>query len=33
MNDRIRSPQVRLVGPDGAQIGIVSTPDALRQAQ
>ncbi|HVH53290.1 MAG TPA: translation initiation factor IF-3 [Actinomycetota bacterium] len=33
MNDRIRSPQVRLVGPDGAQIGIVSTQDALRQAQ
>jgi translation initiation factor IF-3 len=24
---------VRLVGPDGAQIGIVSTQDALRQAQ
>ena len=24
---------MRLVGPDGAQIGIVSTPDALRRAQ
>ncbi|MGH2525549.1 MAG: translation initiation factor IF-3 [Actinomycetota bacterium] len=33
MNDRIRSAQVRLVGPDGAQIGIVSTQEALRQAQ
>ena len=33
MNERIRAPEVRLVGPDGAQIGIVSTPDALRRAQ
>jgi len=33
MNDRIRAPQVRLVGPDGSQIGIVSTQDALRRAQ
>ncbi|MEX2406333.1 MAG: translation initiation factor IF-3 [Actinomycetota bacterium] len=33
MNDRIRSPQVRLVGADGSQIGIVSTQEALRQAQ
>ncbi|MGQ0670147.1 MAG: translation initiation factor IF-3 [Actinomycetota bacterium] len=33
MNDRIRAAQVRLVGPDGAQIGIVPTPDALRRAQ
>src|SRR5213593_823461 len=33
INDRIRAPQVRLVGPDGAQIGIVSTQDALRRAQ
>ncbi|HET9249109.1 MAG TPA: translation initiation factor IF-3 [Actinomycetota bacterium] len=33
MNDRIRSAQVRLVGADGSQIGIVSTQDALRQAQ
>ncbi|MBI2238833.1 MAG: translation initiation factor IF-3 [Actinobacteria bacterium] len=33
MNDRIRAPQVRLVGPDGAQIGIVATQDALRRAQ
>ncbi|HEX2050617.1 MAG TPA: translation initiation factor IF-3 [Actinomycetota bacterium] len=33
MNDRIRAPQVRLVGPDGGQIGIVSTDEALRQAR
>ncbi|HEX5627333.1 MAG TPA: translation initiation factor IF-3 [Actinomycetota bacterium] len=33
MNDRIRSAQVRLVGADGSQIGIVSTQDALRRAQ
>jgi translation initiation factor IF-3 len=33
VNDRIRSPQVRLVGADGAQIGIVSVQEALRRAQ
>jgi translation initiation factor IF-3 len=33
VNDRIRAPQVRLVGADGQQIGIVSTADALRRAQ
>ena len=33
MNDRIRAPQVRLVGADGAQIGIVPVQDALRRAQ
>ena len=33
MNDRIRAPEVRLVGSDGAQIGIVSVQDALRRAQ
>ena len=33
MNDRIRAPEVRLVGSDGAQIGIVSIQDALRRAQ
>jgi translation initiation factor IF-3 len=33
LNDRIRSPQVRLVGPDGQQIGVVATQDALRRAQ
>jgi translation initiation factor IF-3 len=33
VNDRIRSPEVRLVGADGQQIGIVSVQDALRRAQ
>jgi translation initiation factor IF-3 len=33
VNDRIRAPQVRLVGSDGAQIGIVSIQEALRRAQ
>ena len=33
INDRIRAPQVRLVGPDGSQIGIVSVQDALQRAQ
>jgi len=33
LNDRIRSPQVRLVGPDGDQIGVVATQDALRRAR
>jgi translation initiation factor IF-3 len=33
VNDRIRAPQVRLVGADGQQIGIVSIQDAMRRAQ
>jgi translation initiation factor IF-3 len=33
INDRIRSPQVRLVGADGQQIGVVETREALRQAR
>ncbi|MEP6758666.1 MAG: translation initiation factor IF-3 [Actinomycetota bacterium] len=33
MNDRIRAGQVRLVGHDGAQIGVVDTKEALRQAR
>ena len=33
MNDRIRAPEVRLVGPDGSQIGIVSIQEALSRAQ
>jgi translation initiation factor IF-3 len=33
INDRIRSGQVRLVGADGQQIGVVDTRDALRQAR
>jgi translation initiation factor IF-3 len=33
INDRIRVPEVRLVGPAGEQVGIVSINDALRLAQ
>jgi translation initiation factor IF-3 len=33
LNDRIRSPQVRLVGPDGDQIGVVATQEAVRRAR
>jgi translation initiation factor IF-3 len=33
VNDRIRANEVRLVGPDGSQVGIVRLPDALRIAR
>lgn len=33
LNDRIRVPQVRLVGPNGEQVGVVRVEDALRLAQ
>lgn len=33
INERIRVPEVRLVGPGGEQVGIVSIGDALRLAQ
>jgi translation initiation factor IF-3 len=33
LNDRIRSPEVRLVGPDGDQIGVVATQEAVRRAR
>ncbi len=33
INDRIRVPDVRLVGPNGEQVGIVRVEDALRLAQ
>jgi translation initiation factor IF-3 len=33
INDRIRVPEVRLVGPEGEQVGIVRIEDALRLAQ
>jgi translation initiation factor IF-3 len=33
INERIRVPQVRLIGEDGDQIGVVDTPQALRYAQ
>lgn len=33
VNDRIRAPQVRLIGADGAQVGILSSRDALARAE
>lgn len=33
INERIRVPQVRLIGPDGNQMGIVSTQKALEMAE
>ena len=33
INDRIRVPEVRLVGPNGEQVGIVRVEDALRLAR
>jgi translation initiation factor IF-3 len=33
INDRIRVPEVRLIGVDGKQVGIVATNEALRYAQ
>ncbi len=33
INDRIRVPQVRLIGEDGNQVGVVGTEQALRYAQ
>ncbi len=33
INDRIRVPEVRLVGPAGEQIGVIGIEDALRMAQ
>ena len=33
INERIRVPEVRLIGDDGKQIGVVKTPEALQYAQ
>ena len=33
INERIRVPEVRLIGEDGRQIGVLKTPDALAYAQ
>jgi translation initiation factor IF-3 len=33
INERIRAPEVRLIGDDGAQVGVLKTEDALRYAQ
>jgi translation initiation factor IF-3 len=33
INERIRVPEVRVIGPDGDQVGIMKTAEALRYAQ
>ncbi len=33
INERIRVPEVRLIGDDGEQVGVMKTADALRYAQ
>ena len=33
INDRIRAREVRLIGPDGAQLGIKPLPEALGMAR
>ncbi|MET0145567.1 MAG: translation initiation factor IF-3 [Ilumatobacteraceae bacterium] len=33
INDRIRAREVRLIGPDGDQLGITAVPEALRMAR
>ena len=33
MNREIRIPQVRVIGAEGEQLGVMPTPDALRKAQ
>jgi translation initiation factor IF-3 len=33
INERIRVPEVRLIGDDGNQIGVIKTPEALAYAQ
>lgn len=33
INDRIKSPEVRLIGPGGEQLGVVATKDALAKAE
>ena len=33
INDRIRVPEVRLVGPSGEQVGVVPVESALRLAE
>ncbi|HET8705566.1 MAG TPA: translation initiation factor IF-3, partial [Pseudomonadales bacterium] len=33
MNEEITSPQVRLIDPEGKQVGIVSIDEALQKAE
>jgi translation initiation factor IF-3 len=32
-NERIRAPQVRVITPDGEQLGIITVPEALQKAE
>ena len=32
-NERIKAPEVRVIGPDGQQVGLMQTRDALQRAQ
>jgi translation initiation factor IF-3 len=33
INSQIRAPQVRVIGPEGEQLGVMSSRDAVEQAQ
>ena len=33
MNESIRAPQVRVIGPDGGNLGVMATRDAIAKAQ
>ena len=33
MNDAIRAPKVRCIDPEGAQLGVLDTSEAIRQAE
>ncbi|MBI4367170.1 MAG: translation initiation factor IF-3 [Deltaproteobacteria bacterium] len=33
VNRRVRVPEIRLIGPDGAQLGVFQTLDAMRKAE
>lgn len=33
VNERIRVPKIRVIGPDGAQLGVLATKDALQKAK
>lgn len=33
VNERIRVPEVRVIGPDGQQLGVLPTPEALAKAR
>jgi len=33
VNERIRIPQIRLIGPDGEQVGVINTREAMQMAE